>query len=235
MLAVYCENDPPFQFIGAGGELEGYAVELVREIQRRVGSRVPIEMVPWARGYNEILKSPGVVLFSMSRSAEREGLFRWVGPIAETAFGFYCRADSLVRVDSLDGAKKLRAIGVVQDDIRHQFLAANGFANLEPVTDNSTNLKKLFAGRIDVFAGSLNDIEAELASAGRKKEDVRLLYVFYRVDVYIAMSKTIPPAAAAAWNGALESMREDGFFREVMDRWYPGRALPVGDSSLDGD
>lgn len=78
-LSIYCEFDPPFQFLDASGSPTGYAVGLVREIQKRVGNTDPIEIVPWARGHNDVLKKPNIVLFSMARTAERENLFRWVG------------------------------------------------------------------------------------------------------------------------------------------------------------
>jgi polar amino acid transport system substrate-binding protein len=34
-----------------GGVLVGSSVEIVKEIQRRVGSREPIKVYPWARAY----------------------------------------------------------------------------------------------------------------------------------------------------------------------------------------
>ena len=80
-LIILCENDPPAQFRDVEGNLTGYTVELVREIQKRVGNQDEIKMVPWARGYEMIQKYPDVVLFQMSRSAEREKMFNWVGPV----------------------------------------------------------------------------------------------------------------------------------------------------------
>ena len=40
-------------------------------------------MIPWSRAYELIQRRPNVVLLQMSRSAERNPLFNWVGPVGE--------------------------------------------------------------------------------------------------------------------------------------------------------
>ena len=88
-LKILCDSDPPAQFIGADGQLTGYTVELVRDIQKRVGNDDPISIVPWARGYEMIRHQPNVVLFLMAHTPERASQFKWVGPVLELEFGFY--------------------------------------------------------------------------------------------------------------------------------------------------
>ena len=88
-LKILCDSDPPAQFIGADGQLTGYTVELVRDIQKRVGNDYPISIVPWARGYEMIRHQPNVVLFLMAHTPERASQFKWVGPVLELEFGFY--------------------------------------------------------------------------------------------------------------------------------------------------
>ncbi len=111
-LTIYCEDDPPNQIITSDGRLTGMTVEIVREIQQRVGNQDPITVVPWARGFDAVQKNPNTVLFSMSRTAERNPLFNWIGPVLETSYGFYARADSSLSITSLEEAKGLKRIGV---------------------------------------------------------------------------------------------------------------------------
>ena len=49
-LRIYCEDDRPLQFKTPDGSLTGLTVEVVQEIQKRVGNTDPIQMLPWARG-----------------------------------------------------------------------------------------------------------------------------------------------------------------------------------------
>jgi polar amino acid transport system substrate-binding protein len=225
-LTIYCEDDKPFQYMDANKQLAGMVVEMVREIQKRVGNTDPIQMVPWARGYKEIQANPNVVLFSMSRNAERNGMFQWVGPISETAYTFYAKADSKITIPTIEAAKKVGKIGVPRDDIRDQYLTGLGFENLERVPDNITNLKKMMIDRIDLYATSQNNIATDLNLAGLKDSDVKPIFTFLRVQVFIAMSKATSPAIVKQWNEALDAMKKDGTFKTIFKSYYPDRPLP---------
>ncbi len=225
-LTIYCEDDAPMQFKAPDGTLSGMTVEIVREIQTRVSNTDPIEMVPWARGLNALNTEPNTVLFSMGRTAERNDLYQWVGPIAESAFGLYVKAESLIVIKDLQEAKSVRAIGVYRDDIRDQFLTKAGFRNLERTTDNIQNFKKLMSGRIDMYASSSNDIKGNAEQAGFQLSDVKLVHVFLRTQIFIAMSKKTDPAVVSKWNAALAAMKKDGSFRIIFKKYYPDRKLP---------
>ena len=93
-LSIYCEDDMPLQFVGANGKLTGFSIEIVNEIQRRVGNKNDIQLVPWARGLANLNTEPNSMLFTMARTAERNQQYQWIGPIAETTYGFYVKADS---------------------------------------------------------------------------------------------------------------------------------------------
>ena len=54
-MTILTENLPPLNYVD-DGVLVGPSVEIVREIQRRVGSDAPIEVYPWARAYKMALE-----------------------------------------------------------------------------------------------------------------------------------------------------------------------------------
>ena len=219
-LIILCENDPPAQFRDVEGNLTGYTVELVREIQKRVGNQDEIKMVPWARGYEMIQKYPDVVLFQMSRSAEREKMFNWVGPVQELIYGFYSRADSKIALSSLEEAKKVRSIGVYRGDIRHQMLTEAGFANLVVSNENSVNIVQLMRGRIDLITAASTSYAREAISAGFKPSDLKLVLAFHTSQNYLAMSKKMPKEVVDSWAIALESMRKDGSVEKLMSKYF---------------
>lgn len=225
-LTIYCEEDPPFQFTGADKKPAGMVVEMVQEIQKRIKNNEPIQIVPWARGYEEIQSKPNVVLFTMSRTAERNDLFQWVGPIAESAFAFYSKSGSKLMIKSLEDAKKVTRIGVYRNDVRDQFLTKAGFTNLERVDDNITNVKKLMADRIDMYVSSANNIADDLKTAGYKMTDVKLQYIFLKIQLYVAMSKNTDQSIVKSWNDALDAMKKDGAFKTIFKKYYPNNPLP---------
>lgn len=225
-LAILCEDDRPAQFREDSGVLSGYTVELVREIQKRVGNRDEIQMVPWSRGYELLQKKPNVVLFQMSRTAERNALFNWVGPVQESVFGLYARADSKITLSSLEEAKRVGRIGVYLNDVRHQILAQAGFTNLVTSDNNINNVKQLMQGRIDLYASSSISYGIDATTAGFKPSDLKLILPFRRQQAYIAMSRAMPPTVVDSWNAALDAMRKDGSMEKLLTRFFPQSTLP---------
>ncbi len=224
-LTIYCEDDPPFQIIN-NGQISGLTGEIVQEIQHRLKNKDKIEVVPWARGYKALETQPNTVLFSVSRTKERNELFQWVGPINEISYGLYAKSNSKIVINNLDDAKKLKTIGVYINDIRDQYLTQQGFTNLDRVNDNTINIKKLMLGRIDVYADSDDGLESNAKSAGYNSKDLKLLYVFMKTQLYIAMSKNTDPAIVKQWNKALNDMKSDGTFKKIFHKYFPSKKLP---------
>ena len=217
-LNILAEIAPPAQIRTADGKLGGYAVEIVREIQRRVGNTDPIQEVLWAHGYFKLQREPNTVLFTVARTAERDPLFQWVGPIAEIHYGLYVRADSRIVLGSLEDAKKLAAIGTFREDAREQLLSKAGLTNLERASDNVQNFKKLMANRIDAVALSDTAVASLAASAGYKPENVKLALKFAQIQIWIAFSKTTPVTTVKAWADALDAMKKDKTFEAIIKR-----------------
>ena len=136
-LALYTEISPPDQFLGPEGRLSGYAVEVVAEIQKRIGDDTPIQVVPWVRGYNEVLGPTQAALFSTVRSRERDPLLQWVGPLRDITYWFYVRKGAQIQIRNLGDAKRLPLVGVYKEDVRDQFLTRMGFQNLDRSLDLS--------------------------------------------------------------------------------------------------
>ena len=219
-LQIYCEDDKPLQFKTPDGNLTGLTVEVVQEIQKRVGNTDPIQMLPWARGLKYLNEEPNTVLFSMARTAERNDLYQWVGPISETVMGLYAKADSTIQIKSLDDAKKVRAIGVYRDDLRDQYLTRAGFTNLDRTTEAVQSYKKLMLGRIDLFASSANEV------AENRYINVKLVFPLLKAQVFIAVNHETDSAIVTRWDEALEAMKKDGSFKAIYHKYYPGRDLP---------
>lgn len=225
-LAIYTEASPPGQIQGANGEPAGPSVEVVREIQKRVGNTDPIQIVPWARGYMMLENNPNTALFVVGRTAERNQLFQWVGPIVEVTYSFYVKADSKLVIRSMEDAKKLKAIGVYRDDVRDQLLTKTGFTNLERTTDNVLNVKKLMAGRIDAITSSSLAVGSMIESAGFKREDLRDVFPLLRVQLWIAFSKGTPETTVSAWAKTFEAIKKDKTFEKIMKTGWPAWTPP---------
>ncbi|MBK6999707.1 MAG: transporter substrate-binding domain-containing protein [Rhodoferax sp.] len=225
-LNIYCEDDAPFQFKGPDGKLTGMVVEMVSEVQKRVGNTDPIQMVPWARGLRSLDSEPDTLLFTMSRTEDRNDLYQWIGPVAQSDYAFYVKADSKISIASLEDAKKIASIGVYRDDVRDKFLTKAGFNNLDRTNDNVSNFKKLMSDRVSMYASGGNAIANDAERAGYKSADVKPVYVFLKTQSFIAASRKTDPSVVAKWNSAMEAMKKDGSFGTIFKKYYPNSPLP---------
>jgi polar amino acid transport system substrate-binding protein len=225
-LQILTEDSPPANFISKG-ELSGSSVEMVNEMRKRMGLKEEIKVIPWARGYSMLESKPNIVLFSTTRTEEREDKFKWVGPLLRIDWNFYAKADSDIVINSLEDAKKVNKIGTYINDAREEYLVKNGFTNLESVTDQRLNVKKLMSNRIDIFVSSSIGIDEVLKDAGYKYSDVKELYVLKNVELYIAFSKTTDDKVVSQWQNAFDSMVKDGTYAKIYNKWYPTMTVPV--------
>jgi len=111
------EQFPPFNF-EENGQLKGTSVDLIALILERLNSkqnRNDIEILPWGRSYQKLLKEMNTVLFVVTRTKTRENLFKWVGPISDAKDVFLARKDKRITIKTIDDAKN--TIGAVIPDI----------------------------------------------------------------------------------------------------------------------
>lgn len=225
-LTIYCEYAPPGKAIVENKG--GLIYDQVWELMRRTDIAMPVHTVTWKRGYAEATSKPNIGLFPTTRTAEREPLFHWIGPILRVTWAFYALKDSGIVINSLEDAKKVRSIGTYANDGKEQWLKGQGFTNLESVMDNLTNMKKLYNGRIDLMVGSPSVTDQWPDTFGFDPAKLVKLYEFKNVDLYLAVSKGTSMDTVRALEKAFKAMAEDGTVRRLYTKWAPNRTPPVG-------
>ena len=121
-ITIVTEHWPPFQFAEDKGILGGVGTEIVREILKETEVNSKIEVYPWVRAYNMALKEKNVLIFSITRSKQRETLFKWVGAIYSVEDYLWALKDrSEISIHSLNDAKQY-LVGVPRGDLQHQYL-----------------------------------------------------------------------------------------------------------------
>jgi polar amino acid transport system substrate-binding protein len=224
-LTVVSEDNPPFNF-HQDGVFTGSSTEVVREIMRRLNVTTGIQVMTWARAYQLAQTRPNVILFSTARTRERENLFHWVGPIYRVRFGFYARRGSGVVLTSLDDAKKVNAIATYKDDVREQLLKTMGFTNLDSSKSPASNLKKLLAGRVDLWLYSNLGVPSIAGQIGIDPDEIELLLPFKDVNAYIAISKGTSRAVVDQWKATLDAMKREGVLDKISSQWLPPESIP---------
>ncbi|KAA6187059.1 transporter substrate-binding domain-containing protein [Thiohalocapsa marina] len=219
-LRIYTEAFPPYNDRAPDGTLIGSSTDVVCTILSRLGQAAPIELVPWAEGYRQTLETPGSVLYSTARIAEREPLFAWVGPVGAYELVFYAKASAPIRVQSLEAVRNAGPIGVVEASARHRFLQRHNITHLTTCPDDVTCVQALMAGDIALWFGSSDTAAENIRKAGIEQTDIVALYPVETRELFIAFNKQTDPARVAAWQGALDAMKADGTYDAIMARHF---------------
>jgi len=226
-LRLLSEEFAPVNF-SENGVGKGLSVEIVREIQQRLGGPAEIEFMPWSRAYREAQGREPVALFAMARTPAREKLFKWAGPIVTFYSSIYAPNGDGVRLRSLNDAKKVKAVLVVRDWYTGEQLSTQGFKNLVPVSDPVQGIKMLQARRAPLFATERITMPQIMAQAGVPADAFEVVYSFASSEGYIAFSLATPDATVKAWQQQLDAMKQDGRFLAIYKRWLPNDNPPLG-------
>ena len=217
-FTIMTEELPPFNYT-ENGEVTGFSSEIVLEICERVGHAKTINMLPWKRAYQAIQNEENQALFSTTRTPQREELFKWVGPIYEPTIVFFAKQGSDLAIQSLDDAMTVSRIGTYLEDAEESLLKEAGFKNLISVGDDFLNPKKLILGRIDLWiSGDLEGVY-KAKKAGLDSDKITIVYEIKKKEYYIAFSKNAPDEEVQTWQAALDAMKQDGTYQEILDKY----------------
>ncbi len=221
-VVLLTENFPPFNMAADGKNyaaernISGINADIVREMFKRAGIAYSLTLrFPWERIYNQVLAQPDQGLFSTTFTAEREPLFKWVGPLASTGWVLLAPPGSTLRLDSLEQARQYR-IGAYKDDAVSQHLKSKGFAPLNSLRDQE-NVGKLLKGQIDLWA-TTDPVGPYLA----KQEGVSGLTTVLRFNdaqLFLALNRQTPDEVVKRLQGALDEMKRDGAIEAIMRRY----------------
>jgi polar amino acid transport system substrate-binding protein len=220
---------PPIAFTGPNGQPTGFCVEVVQEIQRRIGNTLSIEVYPWTRAYDMGLKQQNVILVCPKRTDERADKFQWVGPLLASEANLYARRGSGVRIHSLDEAKSA-GILVTRSAFTYEHLKSSGFTHLEAAPTSVSVVKMLMADRLSLMAVDQQELLAILKDAGVPHDAVELVYSLTPTRSFLTFPKNAPDAMVSKWQKALNEMKKDGSFKRLYLKWFAGDnalALPV--------
>jgi polar amino acid transport system substrate-binding protein len=219
-LRIWGPSEPPGNFTDEHGEFVGLSVDVVREIQQRVGNTDSIEMVPWKRIYKTALKEPNIVFFSVARTPEREEKFHWITLMMRKPWAFYAKKSSDLRIMSLDDAKRVDAIGVHAGDIRDNWLQQQGFTNIDRVASHELNVAKLERKRVSLIFYSLQGMTHTCRELGYDFDKFEIVLVPHSSLSYLAMSKNgTSEETVKQWKDAARQMIEDGRFDQFAEKW----------------
>lgn len=226
-LRIVTEELPPYNMT-QGGLVTGMSTEVVQAVLKDVGIPAPaIQSMPWARAYDIALNSENVLIYSITRTPQREKLFKWVGVIAPTQWYLFARSGrNLPTLKAVEEARK-HQIATVNEDVGEQYLVAKGFVigrNLQSSNKYEFNYEKLKLGRVDYWIA--NELNATwLARQAGDDPDRMLVRALPLPDLMqdeglnMAFSLKTPDAVVERFRRSLETLRRNGTYDAIKRKW----------------
>ena len=218
------ENFPPFQIKETGTPLRGFAVELVSAMIIKADIEAEIQVYPWARAYRLAQVKPNTFIFSIARSEEREGLFKWVGDyftVRDGIFALTSRSDIVLSTIN-DAINYVTA--VPRGDNAAVDLERLGFTDkqLNYVTCQTQCIKMLQAGRVDLNMNNTLGFFSVTEKLGFDRSQFKVALVLSEKYLGIAASRNTSDELVEKMRDALEKVKTDGTYARLVEKWFPG-------------
>lgn len=221
-LELLTEKLPPINMsksdknYAKGDDVEGIAPELIRSMCKKAGIECEITLkFPWDRIYKSALERNGYGLFSASRTAERESLFQWVGPLTEVKWVVLKLPSSSVSASSIDDLKALK-VGGYKGDAVTTFLQGKG-VTVDAAFEDKQNVGKLKKGQIDVWAtGSLSGPYFAKQEGVSGLQEVMTLK---KNELWLALNKQIDPSIVEKLNKALADIKKSPEYDAIHSKY----------------
>lgn len=206
-------------YIGSQMVENGYVAAIAREAFGHSGIDPLIVFMPWKRSVEMVRRGRYHGLIPEYYAPEREKDFVFSDPFPGGPLVVFRARGSDLELPSLE-ALRGHLVGVVRGYINSRDFDAAEWIERDEAADDLTNLRKLFAERID-FAVMDEYVGRHLAKTHFGDEDaVEVALVLERKDLYVAFPRVRPDheELARAFNDGLAHLRETGRLRQILGR-----------------
>ncbi|WP_367847579.1 substrate-binding periplasmic protein [Rhodoferax sp. WC2427] len=209
----------PFVYM-QDGKIAGPATEVLEKTLQLAGIKdYRLNVYPWARAYDMAQNEPNVLIYLVARTPEREAKFQWVGEFMQTRYHLYkLRERADIRASNLDAARQF-TIGVMRDDLRHQFLQQQGFTRLVMSAQTSENFGQLLKHKVDMVPLSEAGAEAQCRSTAFDCAGLERVLPLdaLTTGLYMAYSLGTPPALVQRTQAAFKQLKANGTVQRTME------------------
>lgn len=220
-IKVITEHYPPLQIVENGKPITGLAIDIMKELLRKTEIQTNIQTYPWARAYKMALSEENILIFSLTRTKERESQFKWVGEIIGVSdYLWGLKENTNIKINSLEETKKY-TIAVPKDGMQHHFLNQYDFSNLYITTSMDSAFKMLYSKRVDLI------MDSKISTYHRLKKlnlDPMKLEKKYEMgqqwgDLSIAFSLKTSDKLVKKFQNAFKEMKNDGTYEKIILKW----------------
>lgn len=227
VLRVASVHFPPFEVI-QDGEFSGPGYDILHEAFNRMGYKpeeYELVVFPWARTL-EMMKDGDVdIILDISRNEERMEYIDY----SEESFTEYDK--NFITLEGFDGAYDGTidslsdyTIGVVREyriGPNYQDARASGNYTFEDASSFDENIEKLLLGRVPIILDTTYSVQLHIKELGNNTNLNILEPAYDSTTTYVGFSKKLNDTSIRnAYDKAVRSMKEDGTFQAILDKYF---------------
>ncbi|WP_020406079.1 substrate-binding periplasmic protein [Hahella ganghwensis] len=234
-LKLYTQEFPPLQYRSEKGEVTGFVVETVREAVRDMKERMPVtisrlDILPWKRALMLAELEPNVLVFSLSRTPEREDKYYWIGTVAPYSLSFYkLSARDDIKAESPEDLKgQGHRIGSQIGSSLEEYLVNQGFGEngdsslIDGITENQRNIARLYRGFVDLIMFSDYSLKHRACNQGLDPDKLEKVVSVPELssELWLIASRATAPEVVHQLRESLQEVKRSGRHKELMDRYF---------------
>ena len=197
----------------------GFLLELTNEAFKAVGYEVDIKFEPWARALDAAMDGEVDGVLGCLYSEMRAQKLAYSNELATSETGFFALERSNITYTTLKDLSKYTIGTKINAHYPPNFSSATHLKT-EPVSDYLVNIRKLLAGRIDLFVEKRLIVQSYLAELPQSEADrIVALDPPLAVNKYFnGFSKAVPSAQEKLrdFDKGLQMIKENGLYAAIM-------------------
>ena len=207
------------------GQDAGVTVEILEQITLHGGPKFVYQSVPWRRAQKMVHKTKGSLIIPLTRTVTREPHYTWIVPLVpnQIRLTFFSQATdsaSLLKTITLAQANELK-VGVIQGSSIIPTLERTGFASIYEANDVKQLIDLLIKGRYDAMVESKLVDTYQWQQLGYDKSNLIAGPNIEGVShIYLGAGLDFPPEISEQIRLAMEKIKANGVYDEILSRWY---------------
>ena len=202
--------------------MRAFYVEFVKTLLEELDQPARIESVPLKRGLIMLQSGQAQALFNLVRTPEREDQFKWVGPLEQGISFFHESSQRPTGITSLEDARRVKGICVLNGGVHESELVRLGFSNLVDANSYTRCFAMLIYGRVDLTPATRvrsRALQAEGIAPAEIETIVPTPVILLESQGFIAFSRSTPDQTIQEWQATLERLKAHGVYDSLRARY----------------
>jgi polar amino acid transport system substrate-binding protein len=214
-LRFVLEDEPIYT--SSSKQSPGFLMEVVTEMTKILKVNPKIEFHPWGKAQELAIATPNTMIFPLARTKAREPNYLWICKVFDVKTVFISPKGSAL-IKTLDQAKKINKIGVIEATPYHAKLKELGFNNIASMPSNQLQAA-LHEKKVDAVCTPGSEFAFAWKKAGYKTR-LQMGAELQTVPLWLAGSKKSNLIKVDEWIEAFDIVQQEGKFDLLYERYF---------------